>query len=66
MKAPCALGMGDEDEEYNNFVERILAGTMEPIRLPFQVLACITENFSPKRKIGEGGFGVVYKVKFVV
>jgi len=53
--------MEDEDEECNNIVERILAGTMKPSHLPFQVLARITENFSRKRKIGEGGFGVVYK-----
>lgn len=63
MKAPCALGMEDEDEEYySNLVERILAGTMKPTtRLPFQFLARITEKFSEKRKIGVGGFGEVYE-----
>lgn len=56
--------MEDEDAE-DNVLERVLARTKEPTRLSFRILARITNNFSDERKIGEGGFGVVYKVKFV-
>jgi hypothetical protein len=38
---------------------------MEPEDVTFQFLREITDNFSEERKIGEGSFGVVYKVKFV-
>ena len=29
----------------------------------FKVLATATDNFSPRNKLGQGGFGPVYKVK---
>lgn len=31
----------------------------------YQVLAAATENFSVTNKLGEGGFGSVYKVSFI-
>lgn len=65
LEAHCALGMEDGDAKYN-VVERILDGTEEPTDLPFQILESITENFSEERKIGVGGFGEVFKVKFVL
>lgn len=54
--------MGDIDEEHN-ILERILAGIEDPTNLPLAILESITENFSKERKIGDGGFGEVYKVK---
>jgi len=43
-------------------LEHILDGTMEPTNLPFELLKNITNNFSEEQKIGQGGFGSVYKV----
>ena len=31
--------------------------------IPFQILREITDGFSEERKLGQGAFGVVYKVK---
>uniref|UniRef100_A0ACD5X1R3 Uncharacterized protein n=1 Tax=Avena sativa TaxID=4498 RepID=A0ACD5X1R3_AVESA len=42
-------------------LEHILDGTMEPTNLPFELLKNITNNFSEEQKIGQGGFGSVYK-----
>lgn len=36
---------------------------MEPQALTFQDLQKITDDFSKERKIGEGTFGAVYKVR---
>jgi len=54
------LGMGDRDG--HDLLERILAGSEAPTNLPLATLESITDKFSEERKIGEGGFGVVYKV----
>lgn len=40
--------------------------TVEPINVQLAVLQDITKNFSDERKIGQGGFGIVYKVKLTV
>jgi len=37
---------------------------MELEDVPFQLLQEITEGFSEKQILGEGAFGVVYKVRF--
>uniref|UniRef100_A0ACD5WW98 Uncharacterized protein n=1 Tax=Avena sativa TaxID=4498 RepID=A0ACD5WW98_AVESA len=39
----------------------ILDGSLEPTNLRLEFLQHITEDFSDKRKIGRGGFAVVYK-----
>ncbi|KAF7105537.1 hypothetical protein CFC21_106335 [Triticum aestivum] len=48
--------MGDE-----TLLERILNGDEEPKDLPLGLLQSITNDFSEERKIGQGGFGAVYK-----
>lgn len=42
-------------------LERRLDGTDEPKELPLALLQKITDGFSEERKIGQGGFGAVYK-----
>lgn len=42
-------------------LERIFDGAEDPRDLPFELLQGITNNFSEERKIGQGGFGDVYK-----
>jgi predicted Ser/Thr protein kinase len=37
---------------------------MVPEDLPFQFIRDITDDFAEERILGEGGFGVVYKVRF--
>ncbi|XP_010552694.1 PREDICTED: putative receptor-like protein kinase At4g00960 isoform X3 [Tarenaya hassleriana] len=46
-------GVGEDD------LERIAA--LEQKVFPFQVLVSATKNFHPNHKLGEGGFGPVYK-----
>ncbi|VAH72880.1 unnamed protein product [Triticum turgidum subsp. durum] len=45
----------------HDLLEHILDGSMKPRDLPLSLLKNITGNFSEKRKIGEGGFGIVYR-----
>ena len=52
--------------EGQRLLERILDGAEDPTDLPLALLQDITDNFSEERIIGQGGFGVVYKVQFSV
>ena len=56
--------MDDLSHEQAN-LERILDGIEKPGKLKLPVLRLITANFSDDRKIGEGGFCSVYKVKLI-
>jgi hypothetical protein len=38
------------------------SGDMNITKFTYKELSRVTENFSPSNKIGEGGFGSVYKV----
>lgn len=42
-----------------------LNGTDLPI-FDMDMITRVTDNFSNKNKLGEGGFGIVYKVLFVI
>jgi len=44
-----------------NVLERILDGAEDPTNLSLQLLKDITGNFSEDRKIGQGGFGEVFR-----
>ncbi|XP_044410357.1 uncharacterized protein [Triticum aestivum] len=48
--------MGDQ-----SVLERIVNGDEDPKDLPLPLLQSITNDFSHERKIGQGGFGEVYK-----
>lgn len=61
--APWDVDMGGTSVGYD-VLERILDRSEKPNHLPLPILARITDDFSDERKIGEGGFGVVYKVKY--
>ena len=39
--------------------------SVEALQLEFSTMKGATENFSPANKMGEGGFGVVYKVQCI-
>ena len=45
-------------------LEHILCGEKKPGSLDLQLLRQITGNFSDDRRIGKGGCGQVYKVKY--
>jgi len=44
-----------------NVPECLLEGSKKPGSIPFQLLQCITENFSDKREIGQAGFGRLFR-----
>ena len=44
-------------------LEHILDGSMKPTDIELSLLKDITNKFSEDLKIGQGGFGTVYKVK---
>ena len=39
-----------------------ISSTTESLQFDFPTIRVATENFSDANKLGEGGFGVVYKV----
>ena len=43
-------------------LEQILDGSRKPTDLPLSLLKDMTKSFSEQLKIGQGGFGTVYKV----
>ncbi|KAF7076755.1 hypothetical protein CFC21_081367 [Triticum aestivum] len=47
--------------EGESLLERIVNGDENPRDLPLALLLRITDDFSAERKIGQGGFGEVYK-----
>ncbi|KAM3262239.1 hypothetical protein ACQJBY_052751 [Aegilops geniculata] len=53
--------MGGRIEKKYEVLEGILAGVVMPRDLPLALLEDITDHFSYKRIIGEGGFAMVYK-----
>jgi hypothetical protein len=57
---------GTDAEQIFKRVEALAGGSREKLKeLPlfeFQVLATATDNFSLSNKLGQGGFGPVYKV----
>ena len=51
--------------ENNVMIDQNIEGQSEDMEVPFFTLATIviaTNNFSSHNKLGEGGFGIVYKV----
>jgi len=46
----------------NNSIKEEDIGYVEPERLNIEVLRAATNNFSEENKLGEGGFGEVFKV----
>ena len=51
--------------ENNVMIDQNIEGQSEDLEVPFFSLATIataTNNFSINNKLGEGGFGLVYKV----
>ena len=55
--------MDSESNKYENLEGMLQDGISEPLNLPLQYLRSITNNFSDERLLGEGGFGMVYKVR---
>ena len=56
--SPCAgFSMGD-----NSSIKEEDMGYVEPEQLNLVVLRAATNNFSEENKLGEGGFGEVFKV----
>ena len=54
-----------EKKEYNVMIDQSIEGQSKDMEVLFFTLATIviaTNNFSSYNKLGEGGFGLVYKV----
>ena len=50
------------DSEMCNFDTEIMKIEGKPTVFPYNVLKAATRSFNVSSKLGEGGFGVVYKV----
>jgi len=48
--------------EYDKFDRMLQDSCATPVKLPFDFLKSITNDFSEERVLGRGGFGEVYKV----
>ena len=58
-----ALCNQDQRKRVNGLDDLVHNVSAEAIKLPLDVLCKITKNFADEWKIGEGGFGIVYKVE---
>lgn len=56
------MPMDSQASTHKLLADMLLDTNAEPTDLPLSLLKAITNNFSPDRNIGSGGFGVVYKV----
>ena len=57
-----------EKMKNKGMIDQNIDGQNEDLELPFYSLATIaiaTNNFSSNNKLGEGGFGLVYKVTLI-
>jgi hypothetical protein len=52
-----SIGYGAEEEEMRS---------SEPLTYDLSTLRAATDNFSEENKLGEGGFGPVYKVNLIL
>jgi hypothetical protein len=55
----------DEGNMEHDTLQDIFDGIIEPTDIKFSALERITRNFSEEQIIGEGGFGIVYKVNLL-
>jgi hypothetical protein len=55
----------DEGNMEHDTLQDIFDGIIKPTDIEFSTLQRITGNFSEEQIIGEGGFGIVYKVNLL-
>ncbi|EHA8589054.1 L-type lectin-domain containing receptor kinase IX.1 [Cocos nucifera] len=54
-------GRDEEDQDYDESIDDEFEQGRGPRRFPYSALVSATKNFSEEGKLGEGGFGAVYK-----
>ena len=52
--------------DFGIFENMLQEPSVTPIFLPVEFLKAITDNFSKERELGKGGYGVVYKVWWIL